>query len=30
MKLAACYDEEKPRCYDTLKEKNDLYVINND
>lgn len=27
MKLAACYDEGKPRCYDTLKGKTDLYVL---
>ncbi len=30
MKLAACYDEEKPRKYNTLKYKIDLYVLNND
>ena len=27
MKLAACYDEEKPRKYNTLKYKTDLYVL---
>ena len=30
MKLAACYDEEKPRNYNVLKGKTDLYVLKKD